>query len=208
MYTFHLDDKHVAHISDPTKIGPNFGARYIVKTIITGWYKKNYNKNLNITKELKEKGPFSNLQHTALAAGFGVEKSFDDFYEDISSKNKTSGVVGSDKTRYKAEQSWFTWPSVFDNVSYPETSGVCSTLSRWSYEMQPVSDSQITDRDIKFDYMNNPGSGSNGGGYYDDYKNSFNSDGQSKKPKETDKIKKYEAQMPVQGRIHSDDGKG
>ena len=133
---------------------------------------------------------------------------FDDFYEDISSKNKTSGVVGSDKTRYKAEQSWFTWPSVFDNVSYPETSGVCSTLSRWSYEMQPVSDSQITDRDIKFDYMNNPGSGSNGGGYYDDYKNSFNSDGQSKKPKETDKIKKYEAQMPVQGRIHSDDGKG
>lgn len=79
MYTFHLDDKHVAHISDPTKIGPNFGARYIVKTIITGWYKKNYNKNLNITKELKEKGPFSNLQHTALAAGFGVEKSADDF---------------------------------------------------------------------------------------------------------------------------------
>ena len=125
---------------------------------------------------------------------------FDTYYNDISLNHRTSPVVGSDETRYMEEQSWFVWPSVFEDLSCdPNGSDECSIKARWTYFPQPVGDSDITDWDVSYDYNAQ---------YYQDYKNSYEDDQVTLKPKQTTRIQKYIAQMPMQARVHDDDVKG
>ncbi len=141
---------------------------------------------------------------------------FESYFNDISIDGTTS-VTGADKTRYKAEQSWFQWHSVFDNPDCEEANAnECNGTSAWKYFNESVAGNAYTDRDILYDYQNEPGTGTSTTGYYNDYADSFEEDGISLKKKEVDgeiitedlRIFRFNAQMPVQTRVIDNSAKG
>lgn len=75
---------------------------------------------------------------------------FDTFYKEINDVS-TSPTLGANETRYKAEQSWISVPSVFDPV---DESNTVEPQSEWIYIDKIISGSAVLDPDIMYDYLN------------------------------------------------------
>ncbi len=126
---------------------------------------------------------------------------FDTNYKEVGQiGNKTAtAVVGADYTKYKSEQSWVITESIFDpdcEVTIPEE---CGVQAEWRYRGQKVSDSDMTDRDVSYDYKKE---------YYEAYRDSYEETGPQLKEGETLRINTNRAQMPVQTRVFNSQNRG
>ena len=128
---------------------------------------------------------------------------FDINYQDISQIDPSNSKVvpGADETRYKEEQSWIVTKSIFDPLYSIAGENECDAKAEWGYKSQRVSDSEVTEDDLKYDYNLE---------YYEDYYNSWD---RTKKPYKLRRgerllINKTRVQMPVQKRVSTDTNGG
>jgi len=124
---------------------------------------------------------------------------FETYFKEITQNGGgvTAPVPNADKTRYKAEQSWFIMPSVFDDNSTLEGIDEC-TSAEWTYLDQTVSESEVTYSDLSYDYIKST---------YEEYDNSLDDEGRLIAGK-VPVILPYHVQMPLQKKVHGDRGEG
>jgi hypothetical protein len=185
------------------------GVHFVPKQIFRHNYIYKFDESIKVDS-------FSNFVSTE-----EIWKNFNKYYKEITFDYPASISIGADKTRYKAEQSWLITDSVFGALTCADTSVTeCNIKAIWSYVDQSISDNMMSGSDVEYDYVNDPGTGTIlpgtvpeagvtvGTGYVDDYYNSFDHDDGKLKAGETERIRKYSAQMPIQTRVHDEDSIG